>query len=528
MKISKENYEDTLLNIERITGKNAPNITIHLYDTATGLVEAVYGKVSPGLIPGFVRVFIDYENNIISTYDKEDINLYLFFLVCGKFNNAHKEWHDLISCYAKYNFCPADKIAVGNDLPFPQILYACNDSYMAAKARFFAQILEEFGFNKMIEWLESPDLIYYYKHVFGVECDKHIEEYDVSFYEKVLNGKTEADEDTRLALWVDDKYRAESTLEVFYSTSGLTKAAIKYHGHVLGIVNIRNGNVISYVTDYSAWERRRAEGYTRNNPYNEAEFMGKVLSYSVAESPKILEVCIGGGRKAKPFVENGYEYYGIDISDGMLGECRAVLGGYENLYIKNHNIFDGLPFENDFFDIVIECRAVFAENNPFIMEEISRVLRPGGVAFLGIGDNYEVWDKCSSVFKEQHQTLWELYKPAYFSYYNVTDKRTAEQKKYGLELPQPPGKKCPKSSFSIPEPIAIFTPEQPFSSWEYEYDYIKDCIDNKYHMAFFRTEPMFEPGGTDFFNTLEYATKESFGNTKGKCTRITELKLYQF
>ena len=525
--LTHHDFAPVLANIARITGKTPPDITLRLYDNPHALVAAVYGDTDPAYIPDFVRVFIDYEQHIISTCDPAYSNLYLLFVVCGPCNNMHKEWHDLLSCYAQYNFCPADDIAVDNSLPFPQLLFACNQTYAAAKARLFATLLAQHGFDKMLQWLEAPDLLYYYQPVFGTDCEAHIQPHDISHYQAVLNGTAEADENTRLALWIDDPYRADSTLDVFYSTPTLTKAAIRYQNrHVLGIVNIYNDHLISYVTDYSAWERRRAEGYTRNNPYNEAEFMTNILSYTTEPRPKILEICIGGGRKAKPFVENGYEYHGIDISDAMLAECTANLGTYPNLHTKNHNIFDGLPYPDNSFDLVIECRVAFAENHPFVMQEIHRVLRPGGTAFLGMGDNHEVWGKHSRTYKEQHQLLWGLYKPAYFSHYNITDQRTVPQPTYHLALPQPPAKPCPPSQYQPPQPIAAFTAQQPFSTHAYTHDHVKECKDNQYHMAFFRTEPMYEPCGTDFFAALEKAAA-SF-NESGICTRITEVNVYRF
>jgi hypothetical protein len=116
-----------------------------------------------------------------------------------------------------------------------------------------AEMTERFGFAKMQEWNESPDLLYYYKHIFGEDCEKHIETCDMSFYKRILRGEQKADENTNLSLMVDDKYKIGSRLEVFYSAPTLTKAAIKYGDSVLGLADITTEGVSSYVTDYSAW-----------------------------------------------------------------------------------------------------------------------------------------------------------------------------------------------------------------------------------------------------------------------------------
>jgi len=453
-----------------------------------------------------------------------------FFEKCGKFNNMHMEWYDLVLCYAEYDFCLSNEIDVCESVPFPQILFTSPGSYKAAKAHLFATMLETHGLAKMIEWLETVDLLYYFECVFGVGYNRYIEPHDISYYRQILRGETNAkDEAMRLALWVDDKYKAHCELEVFHSCTAVTKAVIKFGNSVLGIVNIRGENITSYVTDYTAWERRRAEGYTRNNPYNETEFMERVLAYSPKNAPRILEIGIGGGRKAKPFVKRGLEYHGIDISDGMLSECKTVLGEYPNLHIKKHDIYDGLPYEDNFFDIVIECRGnTGTTKNPYIMSEISRVLRPEGVAFLDIGDNMELPAQQSPLYMAQGVALRD-FEATYLESYNLNAKRaTYDQRQYGLGLPTLPMKTSPSSDFVIPEPVEVFTPERPFSTYTYNYDYVHTCRDNKFHMAFWRTEPMFEPAGTNFFHAMEQMAREIFGSEIGLCTRVTELKIYRF
>ncbi|MDD5701105.1 MAG: class I SAM-dependent methyltransferase [Dehalococcoidales bacterium] len=530
--INIEKYKPVINRIEAITGKSASDITIRLCETQSEYISLVYEQYRRNLnyVPDYMRVLLDSQNKIITTYDKENINLYLFYLINGKFNNMHHEWFDLFSCYARAEFCAADEIVVNNTAPFPQILFTDSSRYTNAKAHLFADMTERFGFEKMVEWLETPDLLFYYEPVFGKSYEKHIENVDISLYEKILHGQCEADENTRLSLWIDSEYRDISKLVVFYSSWDLTKAAIKYGNSVLGIVNIKPDGVISYVTDYQAWMRRRASGYARNNPYNEADFMKKVLSYTENENPKILEIGIGSGRIAKPFVESGYEYYGIDILNPMIEECREVLGRYSNLYVLKHDIKGKLPFEDNTFDILIESRVLNVEQDPFVMSEINRVLKTNGTAFIGVQDNYELWDQNSVTYKNQSNLIWNVYKQAYYNFYNISDKRTNKQNMYGLELPR--NEYSPKigheSNFVVPKPTSIFTREEPFSTCEYEFDYIKCLRDNKYHMAFFRLEPLFEPCGTDFFASMEQTAHSAFENDRGKCVRGTELKIYKY
>jgi SAM-dependent methyltransferase len=51
------------------------------------------------------------------------------------------------------------------------------------------------------------------------------------------------------------------------------------------------------------------------------------------DSPTILEWGIDSGRIAKPFVNAGLKYIGIDRSEAMPAECRANLVDRDNLVI---------------------------------------------------------------------------------------------------------------------------------------------------------------------------------------------------
>lgn len=507
--------------IQRLTGVQAPEITVKLYETIEDYISNVYPYANITTVPDYMCVSLDFDNHILSACSKDKINLFLLYLIYGKFNNMHPEWLDMLDCYSQHEYCASSEITVSDSLPFPQILYADDNKYNNAKAKLFAEMTEQFGFAKMIEWLETPDLLYYYKDVFGMDCEMHIESSDVSHYEKILRGELTSDEDTNLALWIDDKYRKECRLDVFYSDKGLTKAAITYNESVLGIVKIQNGSALSYVTDYNAWQRRRAVGYARNNPYNKEDFMKKILSYSESEHPKILELGIGTGRIAAPFVQSGYEYYGLEVLDEMADECIVNLGSYENLHITMCDFNYGIPFPDDTFDICIDCRAV---TNPssFLMNEINRVLKNKGV-FYDIQDNFEIYEG----EHKEHSIIMSVYENAYLDYHNISSRLRKRQNLYGKELPVVPRTlPYPESDYTFPEPDYVFSTDNPFSQCEFEYDFFKNYKDNKYHMAFFRTEPMLEPCCTDFYDAMMKVVPDALDSLTDIHKRKTNARIY--
>jgi ubiquinone/menaquinone biosynthesis C-methylase UbiE len=103
----------------------------------------------------------------------------------------------------------------------------------------------------------------------------------------------------------------------------------------------------------------------------------------ISPGEKILDVGIGTGLSSERFHRIGTEIYGIDISEEMLEECRKK-GFAQELKVLDITS-EPIPYPDCFFNHVI-CHGVlhFFEDLAPIFEEISRVIRKGGVFVLTI------------------------------------------------------------------------------------------------------------------------------------------------
>jgi ubiquinone/menaquinone biosynthesis C-methylase UbiE len=83
--------------------------------------------------------------------------------------------------------------------------------------------------------------------------------------------------------------------------------------------------------------------------------MQKFLS-EIPDGSTVLDVPFGTGRFIEFYLKKNMSVYGIDISKDMLDIAREHLGDHYNQCNISVGSAEHLPFENDFFDLVVSCR----------------------------------------------------------------------------------------------------------------------------------------------------------------------------
>ncbi len=109
---------------------------------------------------------------------------------------------------------------------------------------------------------------------------------------------------------------------------------------------------------------------------------------------KVLDAGCGGGRNLIYFLRNGYEVHGIDPNpDAVLAvkQLSQTLG-YANAK-ANFAIApaENLPFDDNYFDLVISSAVLHFANNPDhfdnMIHSMWRVLKPGGYLFARLASD---------------------------------------------------------------------------------------------------------------------------------------------
>jgi ubiquinone/menaquinone biosynthesis C-methylase UbiE len=102
---------------------------------------------------------------------------------------------------------------------------------------------------------------------------------------------------------------------------------------------------------------------------------------------KILDLGCGNGRNLRYIARQGFEIYGIDISEEALVQLRETLEQEKLSANIQRGSFYNLPYENKTFDCVISISVL--QHNDWkgakkAFSEISRVLKDGGLFLLRV------------------------------------------------------------------------------------------------------------------------------------------------
>lgn len=139
------------------------------------------------------------------------------------------------------------------------------------------------------------------------------------------------------------------------------------------------------------YDETRWEGNGEFIDLLQKELLYRILNKcGVEKNDKILDVGVGTGRLILPFVEKGFDTYGIDISEKMLEIIWNKIGFLSNLHLEKANA-KNLPFQDNFFDFVTSYRVVIhIPDYENVIKEVFRVLKPNGYAIIEFNNKYSL------------------------------------------------------------------------------------------------------------------------------------------
>jgi len=133
--------------------------------------------------------------------------------------------------------------------------------------------------------------------------------------------------------------------------------------------------------------KKEGKKYGYYNIFKPHEDMSKVLTIFKKQNVKrVLDLGCGAGRNLIYLSKKEFDMYGIDCAPEGLKIIKENLKKEKtSCSLKLGNIFNKLPYKNNFFDAVISVQVLqHGKVNEIkkAIKEIERVLKPGGLIFI--------------------------------------------------------------------------------------------------------------------------------------------------
>lgn len=153
---------------------------------------------------------------------------------------------------------------------------------------------------------------------------------------------------------------------------------------------------------YLEAERYRYEEY--------APWMRKTMEFDGHAGETLLEIGAGMGTDHAQFALGGAIVTDVDLSAGHLAHAQENfrLRGLEGTFV--HNDAETLPFDDDTFDVVYSNGVIHhTPNTAQVIEEIHRVLKPGGKAIIMVyaEQSLHYWSKLVGAQGLADRELWQ-------------------------------------------------------------------------------------------------------------------------
>ncbi len=123
---------------------------------------------------------------------------------------------------------------------------------------------------------------------------------------------------------------------------------------------------------------------------------------------RVLEVGCGTGNISLALAQRGAQVVGLDVSGPMLARARAKASRADLFPAWVRGTAGRLPFAEASFDGVLSILALdFMANREQVIQEMVRVLRPGGFLTVAMLNRYSLWTIKRVVRAWFRPSLWE-------------------------------------------------------------------------------------------------------------------------
>ena len=168
---------------------------------------------------------------------------------------------------------------------------------------------------------------------------------------------------------------------------------------LLCIANNKNAQEERMIESFDKESRVYSDWYSGNTSMAHSFTIRRQRVYELLRGSKrgrVLDIGCGPGVMVERLVNDGFEFFGVDISEGMIQECRERFGRVKSAHFSVGRI-EKLDFPDAYFDAII-CMGVveYIDDDAAAVKEMARVLKPGGRAIITLPNKlspYRIWDR---------------------------------------------------------------------------------------------------------------------------------------
>jgi ubiquinone/menaquinone biosynthesis C-methylase UbiE len=168
------------------------------------------------------------------------------------------------------------------------------------------------------------------------------------------------------------------------------------------------------------WDSQ-AQDYEYNiNCLSSSRLKINLVTKFIQQNHKVLDIGCANGLYMTHLISSCEKITGIDISNKMLDYAKSALSntGFDNFNLYNQSAAS-LTFPNESFDLVYSFSTLLLVPDVMgALDEIARVLRPGGRAILDITGHYNL----SRIYHNYFYKKKGSFGVNSFSYSNITNK----------------------------------------------------------------------------------------------------------
>jgi SAM-dependent methyltransferase len=167
-----------------------------------------------------------------------------------------------------------------------------------------------------------------------------------------------------------------------------------------------------------------------NATYGRSDERNLIDKYFTNHHGSLMVGGIGGGRTIPPLLERGFKITGVDITPGMIEECRRKFGNRIDLHVMDiqHTTFPDASFDYIFLPF---HTLGYVDDVWETTREMHRLLKPNGVLIASVINNWYVRNLGTLGFlrgRRRLQTMGKTSPDVLWAYhFSMTDSRALKK-----------------------------------------------------------------------------------------------------